>query len=151
MVLDVVVEVLVVEVEVDAVEVEVDAVVEVGGRVDVVVDDGDVLDVVVDELVVVAGVLSSFDAFRAKMINTAATATIKMASPHRSGFLAGLLPPPSPAAGSPGVAASGGGVTGLGCVGSVPCGSTTGIASVGSSAPGNSPGPLPPFGVSLMT
>ena len=122
-----------------------------GGRVDVVVDDEVVLDDVVDELVVVAGVLSSFEAFRAKMIKTAATATIKMATPHSSGLLAGLLPPVSAAAGAPGVPASGGGVTGLGCVGSAPSGSTTGIASVGSSAPGNSPGPLPSFGVSLMT
>ena len=93
-------------------------VVVIGGRV-VVVDDE--VDDVVDVLVVVAGVLSSFEAFTARMISTTATATIKIATAHRSGLRAGLGPVAAssggvPAGGAPAPAAvpAGGGVTGLG-------------------------------------
>jgi hypothetical protein len=88
-----VVDVLVVDVEVVVVEEEVvEVLVEVGGRV-VVVDDEVVLEDVVDVLVVVAGAPSSFEARRAKMIRMAATATMRIATPHRSGLPAALFSP----------------------------------------------------------
>jgi hypothetical protein len=133
--------------------VDVDEVVVVDGRVDDVVDEGRVVDVeelvevdddVVD-VVVFAGVSSS-EARTAKMISTAATATINTAIAHSNGFRAGL----SDGAAGSSVAA---GVTGVtaGCgwvVGSVPAAAsvssgTGGIAWVGSS------GPVPSGGVSV--
>lgn len=136
---------------VDVVELEV-----VVGRVVEVVDvDDDVVDDVVDELVVVAGVLSSSVERTAKMISTAATATINTARPHSNGFRAGLLPVPPPppvGGGAAGGPPSPGGVVGITWVGSVvgsaPGPSTDGTAWVGSSGPGGEPGL--PLGVSLM-
>lgn len=139
---------------VDVVELEV-----VVGRVVEVVDvDDDVVDDVVDELVVVAGVLSSSVERTAKMISTAATATINTARPHSNGFRAGLLPvppvppPPPVGGGAAGGPPSPGGVVGITWVGSVvgsaPGPSTDGTAWVGSSGPGGEPGL--PLGVSLM-
>jgi hypothetical protein len=164
---DVVVELVVDELVVDEVVV-VDELVVVGLVVDVVdadVVDDDVVDV---EATVVAGGDSSSDERRAKMIRTAATATMRTARAQKIGLLIALLSvgggPPATRAASP----AGGTVW----VGSVGFGSIAGIAWVGSSAPGYAPvgsspptpgapsaplassgchAPVPSFGVSLMT
>ncbi len=152
LVLDEVVDVLVVDVEVLLVDVDVvDRLVDVVGRVEVVVEDEVVLDEVVDVTEVGLGALSSFVERNAKMIRTTATATMRIATPHSSGLRAALVPPPAGGAVSGGVPSGGTGPGADWGIDSVACGSTTGICSVGSSAPGNSPGPLPSFGVSVMT
>lgn len=169
------VEVLVVDVDVLVLVVD-DVVGEVvlGGRVVVVEDEVELVDDVVDETVVVTGGVSSLSDDRsAKMMSTAATATIRIASAQKIGLLNALLSvgggPLATGTGSPpGGTAWAGSVS----VGSVGVGSIVGIACVGSSAPGNAPvgssppapgappaplpslgfdSPVPSFGVSLMT
>jgi hypothetical protein len=131
-----VVDVLVVvdDVVVGAVVVVVGAVVVVvlvGGRVVVVLLDDVVLDDVVVDETVVAGGDSSSEARKATMIKTTATATINTATAQKIGLLHAERSRWS---------SSGGGTysppAGTGWLGSVGVGSTTGIARVGSSAPG---------------
>jgi hypothetical protein len=133
----------------------------VGGRVVVVVGrDVVVVELVVelvvdDDVTVVAGGLSSSDDRSAKMINTTATATMRMASAQKIGLLIALR---SEGGGAPVYGGSEGadaGGTGSPMFGSVGVGSTAGMACVGSSAPGRpssrgSPLGGLPLGVSLM-
>lgn len=120
---EVVVELVVDELVVD--ELVVEELVEVGGLVVVidaeVVDDDDVDDV---EVTVVLGGESSSDERNAKMIKTAATATIRIANAQYSGLLNALL---SDGGGAPvgGPESAAGGTTWVGSVGS---GSMAGIA-----------------------
>jgi hypothetical protein len=76
--------------EVVVVELVVVAVVDVVGRVVVVVEEVDE-DVVLVDVTVVAGVESSSDDRTAKMINTTATATIRIARAQKIGLLHALL------------------------------------------------------------
>jgi hypothetical protein len=162
------VEVLVVDVDVLLVDDDVVDALVVVDRLVVVEDDVELVDDVVGALVVVAGGVSSLSEDRsAKMMSTAATATIRMASAQKIGLLSALLSvgggPPDTGAGSPA-----GGTVWVGSVGS---GSIAGIACVGSSEPGYAPvgssppapaappaplassgchPPVPSFGLSLM-